>query len=86
MSTQATSRNLDSLEIGRFGLSQVFAPIGGGNVDVVFVHGLSGDPQRTWTSEKSKTFWPAQLLPPILEQEKVHLHVHNAVKNLRTLM
>lgn len=60
-------------EIGRFGLSQVYAPTGGGKVDVVFVHGLNGDPQKTWTSEKSKTFWPSQLLPPILEEEKVQM-------------
>lgn len=40
------------------------------------MHGLNGDPQRTWTSEETSVFWPAQLLPPILEEEKVRIMVY----------
>ena len=42
-------------------------------VDVVLVHGLNGDPQKTWTSEKRKTFWPSQLLPPFLTDSKARI-------------
>ena len=30
-------------------------------VDVVFVHGLTGDAKQTWTNETTKGFWPAWL-------------------------
>ena len=30
-------------------------------VDVVFVHGLTGDPHDTWCTEKSGTLWPKWL-------------------------
>ena len=30
-------------------------------VDVVFVHGLTGDPRKTWTNEAGDEFWPAWL-------------------------
>lgn len=43
---------------------------------MVFVHGLNGDPHNTWTSEKSKIFWPAQLLPPFLEEEQARILVY----------
>ena len=67
----------DFKDINRFGLSEVYprtnAPT---NVDIVFVHGLNGDPHRTWTSEQTKVFWPAQLLPPLLEEEKARVLVY----------
>ena len=63
-------------EVGRYGLTQVYAPVGGGLVDVVFVHGLNGHPHNTWTSEKSKIFWPAQILPPILNDERARILVY----------
>ncbi|KAL8785752.1 MAG: hypothetical protein Q9195_008518 [Heterodermia aff. obscurata] len=61
--------------VNRFGLTEVSSPRPA-SVDVVFVHGLNGDPHNTWTAEKSKIFWPAQLLPPILEEEKVRVLVY----------
>lgn len=63
-------------QVSRYGLTQVYAPIGGGLVDVVFVHGLNGKPDHTWTSERSKIFWPAQLLPPILNDERARILVY----------
>lgn len=61
------------LNIGRFGLTQVYTPPEKANVDVVFVHGLNGSPDHTWTSEKGKTFWPSQLLPAFLEDQKARI-------------
>ena len=73
-SLQAASSG--GIEINRYGLTQVYAPEGGGKVDVVFVHGLNGDPERTWTSERSHVFWPSQLLPLILEEQKARILVY----------
>ena len=42
----------------------------------MFVHGPNGDPRLTWTSDKYKTFWPRQLLPSILEEEKARILVY----------
>jgi hypothetical protein len=51
----------------------------GANVDLVFVHGLNGHPEYTWTSGgdvQSGVFWPFQLLPPIVEEEKARILVY----------
>lgn len=61
--------------INRFGITEVYRPEQA-DVDVVFVHGLNGDPHDTWTSESSKIFWPGQLLPPILEEERARIVVY----------
>ena len=36
---------------------------------------MNGNPHNTWTSEKSNVFWPAQLLPQFIEEEKVRVLV-----------
>jgi hypothetical protein len=46
-------------------LSQVYASPGTPAIDIVFVHGLNGDPYKTWTS-MSGCFWPGDLLPKTL--------------------
>ena len=42
----------------------------------MFVHGLNGNPYRTWTSDRSKTFWPKQLLPYRLREVKARILVY----------
>ena len=50
-----------------FGLTEIFCPATGASVDIVFVHGIFGHPKHTWTCDDTDVFWPAELLPPILE-------------------
>ncbi|KAL8751221.1 MAG: hypothetical protein Q9184_006133 [Pyrenodesmia sp. 2 TL-2023] len=65
------------IPVNRYGLTEVYAPEDAKpTVDVVFVHGLNGDPHNTWTSETSNIFWPAQILPPILEDENARVLVY----------
>ncbi|OBR16008.1 LipA and NB-ARC domain-containing protein [Colletotrichum higginsianum IMI 349063] len=46
-------------------------------VDVVLVHGLNGDPQRTWSSLDGKgVFWPADLLPQSLGKIRANILVY----------
>jgi pimeloyl-ACP methyl ester carboxylesterase len=40
-------------------------------VDIVFVHGLRADMEKTWT--RDKVFWPAQLLPKELPEARIFL-------------
>ncbi|KAL9580566.1 MAG: hypothetical protein Q9212_004419 [Teloschistes hypoglaucus] len=65
------------IPVNRYGLTEVYSPSPEKPiVDVVFVHGLNGDPHNTWTSEHSNVFWPSQILPPILEDEKARILVY----------
>ncbi|KAL9598741.1 MAG: hypothetical protein Q9219_004299 [cf. Caloplaca sp. 3 TL-2023] len=72
-----SNSNGQRIPVNRYGLTEVSSPsTGKPNVDVVFVHGLNGDPHNTWTSEKSKVFWPSQTLPGVLEEEKARVLVY----------
>ncbi|KAI1139183.1 hypothetical protein F5Y05DRAFT_412283 [Hypoxylon sp. FL0543] len=44
-------------------------------VDIVLVHGLNGDPQKTWTA-KNGVFWPADLLPTSLRDARANVLVY----------
>lgn len=54
--------------VRQFGLTQVYTPPRGETptVDIVFVHGLNGHPQNSWTSKTNGCFWPVDLLPEVL--------------------
>ncbi|KAL8769021.1 MAG: hypothetical protein Q9209_004938 [Squamulea sp. 1 TL-2023] len=71
----SSPRNNDC-SINRFGLTEVSTPARGSEVDVVLVHGINGHPHTTWTSTKNKVFWPAQLLPPLVEEAKARVMVY----------
>ena len=64
--------------ISRYGLTEVSAPSPPSSalVDVVLVHGLSGHPQKTWTSKKTRVFWPSQLLPQHTQQQRLRVMVY----------
>ncbi|KAI5922953.1 hypothetical protein F4810DRAFT_720606 [Camillea tinctor] len=44
-------------------------------VDIVLVHGLNGDPQKTWTA-KNGVFWPSDLLPTSLREARANVLVY----------
>ena len=58
-------------EIKRFEVTEVYAHPNA-KVDIVFVHGLNGDPRHTWTG-KNGTFWPTQLLPVSLKASQARI-------------
>ncbi|CAM1509404.1 Fc.00g031430.m01.CDS01 [Cosmosporella sp. VM-42] len=45
----------------RFGLKEWIAP-DDANIDVIFIHGLNGHPEKSWTAENG-ICWPKDLLP-----------------------
>ncbi|KAE8447983.1 hypothetical protein EG329_009906 [Mollisiaceae sp. DMI_Dod_QoI] len=69
--------NLD--EIKRYEVTEVYSHPDA-KVDIVFVHGLNGDPRQTWTSKNNGTFWPSQLLPVSLKsvQARILVYGYNA--------
>ena len=62
-----------SLKVNLIGLTEVFSPSQQASVDVVFVHGIFGHPKDTWTCDDADVFWPAELLPPVLEDESTRI-------------
>ncbi|KAI1210258.1 uncharacterized protein F4807DRAFT_460087 [Annulohypoxylon truncatum] len=44
-------------------------------VDIVLVHGLNGDPEKTW-SAKNRVFWPSDLLPASLRDARANVLVY----------
>ena len=45
------------------------------------MHGLNGDPQKTWTA-KNDVFWPTDLLPDSLKGQKVNILVYGYNANV----
>ncbi|KIW89091.1 uncharacterized protein Z519_10576 [Cladophialophora bantiana CBS 173.52] len=56
-------------QIVQYGLTEVFS-VADPLVDVVFVHGLNGHPHETWSTKKPNVFWPADLLPTALNEQR----------------
>ncbi len=69
---QGSAINLD--EIKRFEVTEVYTHPEA-KVDIVLVHGLNGDPRRTWTGSNG-TFWPTQLLPTSLKSAQARILVY----------
>ncbi|KAK0721389.1 hypothetical protein B0T21DRAFT_338119 [Apiosordaria backusii] len=44
--------------------------------DIVLVHGLNGDPLKTWTSRENGVYWPTDLLPAALKDQHANILVY----------
>ncbi|KAK4676008.1 hypothetical protein QC764_0084030 [Podospora pseudoanserina] len=44
--------------------------------DIVLVHGLNGDPLKTWTSRENGVYWPVDLLPAALKDQHANILVY----------
>lgn len=63
-----------NLDVSRFEFTGVFTHPDA-KVDIVLVHGLNGNPRRTWTA-KNGLYWPAELLPETLKGHPANIIVY----------
>jgi hypothetical protein len=47
-------------------------------IDICFIHGLTGDREKTWTADGQSTPWPKKLLPPKLNQARILTYGYDA--------
>ncbi|KAK3708301.1 hypothetical protein LTR37_011566 [Vermiconidia calcicola] len=47
-------------------------------IDVIFVHGLTGDREKTWTHQSTSRFWPEELLPTDLPDARIFTYGYDA--------
>lgn len=47
-------------------------------VDIVFIHGFTGDRQRTWTHPDTQAAWPQTILPPLLPTARILTYGYDA--------
>ena len=47
-------------------------------VSIVFVHGLTGNRERTWTHPSTSCFWPSELLPSDLPDARIFTYGYDA--------
>ncbi|RMZ83337.1 hypothetical protein DV737_g1743, partial [Chaetothyriales sp. CBS 132003] len=58
--------------VNQFGLTEVFSHPDP-QVDIVLVHGLNGGAYSTWATHKPEVFWPVDLLPRTLEEQRCRI-------------
>lgn len=63
-----------SKEANRFDIS-TFYTHPDAKVDVILIHGLNGDPQKSWTSKTNGVCWPTDLLPQTLTEAGTQANV-----------
>jgi hypothetical protein len=42
-----------------------------GLASIVFIHGLTGDREKTWTAHNASTPWPGNLLPSVIPDARI---------------
>ncbi|KAI0552967.1 hypothetical protein F4679DRAFT_581058 [Xylaria curta] len=53
------------------GIKELYCPPTGSTVDIVFIHGLTGDRERTWTAKNASEPWPKSLLASKLPTARI---------------
>lgn len=76
-STVAESDGLSSSQRIPVGIKVLYDP-SDAQVDICFIHGLSGNRERTWTAKGQSQPWPQTLLPPELPCARVLMYGYNA--------
>ncbi|KAH7000621.1 putative SesB-related regulatory protein [Ilyonectria destructans] len=61
----------------RYGLNTLYEP-SSPIVDIVFIHGLSGHRDRTWSAKNGAGPWPKELLAPKLPEARIMLYGYDA--------
>ncbi|KAK6533117.1 Serine active site containing protein 1 [Arthrobotrys megalospora] len=67
-----------ALAISLDGITVIEEPSGDITVDIIFVHGLAGNPQSSWTHDKTGTFWPKDLLPSLTKTARIMTYGYNS--------
>ncbi|KIH93448.1 hypothetical protein SPBR_04027 [Sporothrix brasiliensis 5110] len=70
----SSSQGSVNLDVSRFEVTPVFTHPDA-HVDIILVHGLNGQPKRTWTA-KNGLYWPAELLPETLKKSPANILVY----------
>ncbi|TRX94521.1 hypothetical protein FHL15_004676 [Xylaria flabelliformis] len=53
------------------GIKELYCPSAESTVDIVFIHGLTGDRERTWTAKNASEPWPKTLLASKLPTARI---------------
>lgn len=64
------ARNQDNSKTFPSGIKLVHPP-DNGDIDIIFIHGLTGDRDATWTASDATDPWPKTLLPPIIPTARI---------------